>query len=268
MSNVSIYEKQCIDLVFEGKNQQYGAYQLRQESEKTTLLALFSGMLLIAALGGIFILSSFINKPAGIATPTVIDEPIIVVDYVIPKKEPIVIPKATTAAPPQAPVELTPFTPFVMVKPIDAADQVPTNNNIIPNTPTGPTSPTGVGTIPTEIPTGTGKIPLDVNAVTIAANLDYLPEYPGGILKFRQYIADNFEKPELDGVSTVKVLMSFVIEKDGSMTDIKVLRNPGFGLDVEAIRVLKSLKTKWKPGLKDGQKMRTQYTLPITVQMN
>jgi protein TonB len=62
--------------------------------------------------------------------------------------------------------------------------------------------------------------------------------------------------------------MYFVIEKDGSMTDIKVLRNPGYGMDKEAIRVLKSLKTKWKPGIKDGQKMRTQYTLPITVQMN
>ena len=267
MSNVSIYEKQWIDLVFEGKNQKYGAYQLRQESDRTTVLALFSGMLLVAAVGGIFILSSFISKPAIVDTPPVIDEPIIVVDYKVPPKVPIEIPKAATPLP-QAPKEITPFTPLVIVKPIDATDPVPTNNNVIPNTPTGPTSPTGTGTIPTEIPTGTGKIPVDPNAVTIAANLDYLPEYPGGIIKFREYIANNFEKPELDGVSTVKVLMSFVIEKDGSLSDIKVLRNPGYGLDVEAIRVLKSLKTKWKPGLKDGQKMRTQYTLPITVQMN
>ena len=52
------------------------------------------------------------------------------------------------------------------------------------------------------------------------------------------------------------------------MTDIKVLRNPGYGLDKEAVRVLKSLKTKWKPGIKDGQNVRTQYTLPIKIQMN
>ena len=63
-------------------------------------------------------------------------------------------------------------------------------------------------------------------------------------------------------------MVSFVIEKDGSMSDIKVLRNPGYGLDKEAVRVLKSLKTKWKPGVKDGQFVRTQYTLPIKIQMN
>ncbi len=268
MSNVSIYEKEWIDLVFEGKNQQYGAYQLRQENEKTTILALFSGLLFIAAISAIFLLSSFINKPVVVVeTPPVIDERVITVDYVIPKKEPIVIPKATPSTP-QAPKEPTTFTTIVVVKPILATDPVPTNKDIIPNTPTAPTSPTGTGTIPSVIPTGTGKLPVDANEVTIAANLDYLPEYPGGIIKFREYIANNFEKRELDGVATVKVLMSFVIEKDGSMSDIKVLRNPGYGLDVEAIRVLKSLKTKWKPGLKDGQKMRTQYNLPITVQMN
>lgn len=267
MSNVSIYEKKWIDLVFENKNQKYGAYQLRQENERTTLLALFSGLLFIAAISAVFLLSSFINKPVVVETPPVIDEPIIVVDYKVPPKVPIEIPKAATPLP-QAPKKITPFTPLVIVKPIDATDPVPTNNNVIPNTPTGPTSPTGTGTIPAEIHTGTVKTPTDGNAIAIEAELDYLPEYPGGIIKFREYIANNFEKPELDGVTTVKVLMSFVIEKDGSMTNIKVLRNPGYGLDVEAIRVLKSLKTKWKPGLKDGQKMRTQYNLPITVQMN
>jgi protein TonB len=61
--------------------------------------------------------------------------------------------------------------------------------------------------------------------------------------------------------------MSFVIEKDGSMTDIKVVRNPGYGLDKEAIRVLKSLRTKWSAGMKNGKKVRTQYTLPILVKM-
>ena len=268
MSNVSIYEKQWIDLVFEGKNQKYGAYQLRQENERTTIIALFSGLLLVAAIGGILILSSFINKPAVIVTTPVIDEPVIVVDYVVPPITPIVTPKTTTAIP-QAPKEPTLFTPIVVVKPIDATDPVPKNNNIIPNTPTGITSETGIGTIPTVITTGTGKIPTDTgNVVTTTAELDYLPEFPGGIKKFYEYVGTNFEKPELDGIATVKVLMSFVIEKDGSLTDIKVLRNPGYGLDTEAIRVLKSLKTKWKPGLKDGQKMRTQYTLPITVQMN
>jgi periplasmic protein TonB len=64
------------------------------------------------------------------------------------------------------------------------------------------------------------------------------------------------------------VTVSFVIEKDGSMTDIRVIRNPGYGLDKEAIRVLKSLKTKWTPGKLKGENVRTQYTLPITLRIN
>ena len=51
------------------------------------------------------------------------------------------------------------------------------------------------------------------------------------------------------------------------MTDIRVLRNPGYGLDKEAIRVLKSLKTKWEPGMMNGKAVRTAYNLPISVQM-
>ncbi|MGK4569189.1 energy transducer TonB [Flavobacterium sp. 3HN19-14] len=50
------------------------------------------------------------------------------------------------------------------------------------------------------------------------------------------------------------------------MTDIKVLRNPGYDLDKEAIRVLKSMNTKWKPGKYKGKEVRIAYTLPITVQ--
>jgi protein TonB len=241
---------------------------LRQENERTTLLALFSGLLFVVAFAGIFMLSSFINKTDVVKIPPIIDKPIIVVEYKVPPKAPVEVPKTATPLP-QTPKAPTPFAPLVVAKPIDVTEPVPINKNI-PNTPTpaGPTSPTGPVTVPTNIPTGPAKIPVDPNGITNAATLDYLPEYPGGIIKFREYIADNFEKPDIENITTIKVLMAFVIEKDGSMTDIKVLRNPGYGLDLEAIRVLKSLKTKWKPGLKDGQKMRTQYTLPITVQMN
>jgi len=64
------------------------------------------------------------------------------------------------------------------------------------------------------------------------------------------------------------VYVSFVIERDGSMTDIQVKRDPGYGLGKEAVRVLKSIKTKWAPGMIAGKPVRTAYNLPITVEMN
>ena len=240
---------------------------MRQENERTSFLALFSGLLFVAAIGGIFILSSFINKPTVLVTPTVIDEPIIVVDYFVPPKETPII-HNPTAPLPQTPKVPKLFIPII-VKPIEATDPVPIINTIITNPPTNTNPETGIRTNPNVITIGKGKIPIDTaKEITKESDLDYLPEFPGGIKKFYEYVGANFEKPDLDNVSTIKVLMTFVIEKDGSLTDIKVLRNPGYGLDLEAIRVLKSLKTKWKPGIKDGQKMRTQYMLPITVQMN
>jgi protein TonB len=66
----------------------------------------------------------------------------------------------------------------------------------------------------------------------------------------------------------MRILVSFVVEKDGSMTDIQVKRDPGYGLGKEAIRVLKSLKTKWVPGMIGTKPVRTSYSLPITVQMD
>ena len=59
-----------------------------------------------------------------------------------------------------------------------------------------------------------------------------------------------------------------MVEKDGSMTDIQVKNDPGYGLGREAIRVLKSLKTKWTPGMIGSKPVRTSYNLPITVQAN
>jgi protein TonB len=106
-----------------------------------------------------------------------------------------------------------------------------------------------------------GKINDPVNT----AVLDKMPEFPGGMAKFYTYVGNNFQRPELDVEKTLKVYISFVIERDGSITDIKVFNDPGYGLGKEAIRVLKSIKTKWAPGILNGKTVRTAYNLPITI---
>ena len=123
---------------------------------------------------------------------------------------------------------------------------------------------------------GTGNL-LESNASEITSKedgthvtrvLDKQPSFPGGMNKFYSYIAQNFKTPETEISKEVKVYVSFVIEKDGTMTDIKVPRNPGFGLDKEAIRVLTQLKIKWSPGILNGKPVRTSYNLPIVVKQN
>ena len=63
-----------------------------------------------------------------------------------------------------------------------------------------------------------------------------------------------------------RVFISFVVEKNGQLTDIKVLRGLGYGTDEEAVRVLKK-SPKWKPGIQNGRAVRVQYTIPIAFQL-
>lgn len=274
MSKSSIYENAWLNLVFEGKNKAYGAYQLRRENPKTTVYAFFMGLLFVASVSGIgMLLSSFGPKPPMHVLPDNQDS-LRLVEVVFPvEPPPIEPPMPPLPMTDTAPTEVTDardLTADIDIVSTENADDIRKNDDPPARTDDpGSGDNTGSTTSTNTNPAGTHTdvIPAD-NGRTIAttATVDVMPEFPGGVKKFLQYVADNFEKPEID--QTVTVLMSFVIEKDGSMTDIKVLRNPGYGLDKEAVRVLKSQKMKWKPGIKNGQPIRVLYTLPIKVTRN
>lgn len=98
-----------------------------------------------------------------------------------------------------------------------------------------------------------------------AMGLEVKPMYPGGMEAFYRYVGQNFRVPKVKGVTSVKIFAYFIIETDGSMSDIRVLRDPGYGLAEEAVRVLKGCPEKWTPGVSNGQKVRCAYNLPITI---
>jgi periplasmic protein TonB len=272
MSNVSILEKKWIDLVFENKNQEYGAYQLRQENPKTTATAFIYAVVFLFCVSAIGMLFSSFGTKAIVEPDIFLSPPITLTDIVYPPKtDPIVIPKLNPITKIKDDISKKDLTNVIVVKKEDKPDEIKNNND--PKTNPNPVENGVVGGIIDDNPsTGKGQdvlktIPVVIpnNTIESFANLDVMPEFPGGISKFYEYVGNNFEKPELESGTILTVYVSFVIEKDGKMTDIKVIRNPGFGMEVEAIRVLKSLKTNWKAGIKDGQKVRTLYTLPIKV---
>lgn len=268
MSKSSIYETSWTNLVFENKNKEYGAYQLRQENSKTTLTALFMGLLLLAALGSVSILINKFRTMDPVETEPVIYEPFTIVDVaVVPVQpiapEPIAPPQQSTAA---APSTSTQLTHPVIATPDQATPEIATNANNAPAVE----NPTGTGTAVNAMPTtggggGEAIVPVVTNDPLLPALLDKMPEFPGGMAKFYTYVGNNFNRPELDAERTLKVYVSFVIERDGSITDIMVKNDPGYGIGKEAIRVLKSLKTKWIPGVLNGKAVRTAYNLPITI---
>jgi protein TonB len=274
MSKSNIFETSWIDLVFENRNQEYGAYHLRQENTKTSFFALFLGVSLLTAAISIPMVYNYLNPEHRIPT-------------LVPDLPAVVVVDITTYVPPQAKVEepmpeaKKPITQNIntdaqlinpqivhadAATPKDIASNIDLKTNPIDNT--SGVSGSGVGTTPS---TGTAVVSspgIAENAILNSNMVDKMPEFPGGIKKFYSYVGNNFEKPDLEIENAIRVSVSFVIEKDGSMTDIKVLKDPGYGLGAEAIRVLKSLKTKWSPGMYEGKSVRTSYNLPITIQPN
>lgn len=275
MSKSNIFETSWINLVFENRNKEYGAYHLRQENTKTSFFALFMGVSLLTAAISIPMVYNYLNPEHRI--PSLVPDlpPIVVVDidpYVLPetKVEEVVIPEIKNPITENINTNAQLINPEIVhaeaATPKDIATNIDLKNNPSDNT-SGIVS-SGVGTTPS---TGTAvaSTPGITDTTILSSNVvDKMPEFPGGIKKFYTYVGNNFEKPELESENAIRVSVSFVIEKDGSMTDIKVLKDPGYGLGAEAIRVLKSLKTKWSPGMFEGKAVRTSYNLPITIQPN
>lgn len=94
--------------------------------------------------------------------------------------------------------------------------------------------------------------------------VDIKPEYPDGVEAFYQFIAKNFKTPEEEGLNG-KILTTFVIEIDGSISDVKVLQDIGYGSGAEVIKVL-SMSKKWIPAKLNGIPVRVLYQFPITIQ--
>jgi TonB family protein len=96
--------------------------------------------------------------------------------------------------------------------------------------------------------------------------VDKMPEYPGGMSAFYQFFGKNVkipseaEKQQING----RVMVAFVVAEDGSLKDFKVLKDPGYGLSEEVLRVLQK-SPKWTPGTKNGKNVSVAYTLPISI---
>lgn len=100
------------------------------------------------------------------------------------------------------------------------------------------------------------------------SKLDKKPEFPGGSNDFRRDIHLNFRIPEIDNKGNHIIRVSFVIETDGTMTNFKLVNDPGFGLGEEAIRVLSGFKKKWVPGVRKNETVRSLYILPIQINIS
>ncbi|MGF7075212.1 TonB family protein [Mucilaginibacter sp. R-33] len=99
----------------------------------------------------------------------------------------------------------------------------------------------------------------------VFTSVEQVPEFPGGIEAFSKFLATNIRYPKAARDNNVqgRVIITFVVEKDGSLSNMKVVRGIGSGCDEEAVRVL-SISPAWKPGIQNGKAVKVQYSVPIS----
>jgi len=270
----SLFDKGWIDMVFEGRNKKYGAYQLRSENPKVTMIALISGALFFTAVvAAPYIYGKVKNNMAN----TEVKEKEIIQVVEIPDEEIVELPpeppKVEQVQAPKSLVEEVKFKPIVAAKKEeikeeainidDLKDKNPSNQNKEADLSAGDIN---IGAYAGDLDKGVEPTGED-DGVYVGATLQVKPDFPGGINAFRKFVGDNFRTPDLDRDMDLKIHVSFVVEKDGSLTAIKILKDPGYGAGKEAERVLKSLKTKWSPGEQNGKKVRSSFTMPITIRV-
>lgn len=258
---LDILKGQWLDIVFENRNKVYGAYELRRDNPKTTLRSLAIGAAIFVFLVSIPMLARLM--PEKEQEKVVLDQKITTVNLPPPKEE--VIPENLPPPPPPPPREdVVKFVKPVVAKAEEVVEEPPKIKEIV-DKKLGSETIKGDPDAPLSIePVGTGpKDVIDDNKVYNTAGIEVKPDFPGGMAKFYSYIANNFRFEE-EGVSG-RVIVTFVVEKDGSLTDIKVIRDIGFGSGKEAIRVLQR-SPKWVPGEQNGKKVRVLYSLPIAIQ--
>lgn len=272
MSKLDILNQNWIDIVFEGRNKEYGAYQLRKDNAKNTNKAvIIGGLFFILAISSpiiIKLLSSngdeedkvFQQTEVVLATPPPID-----------KKAP---PPPPPVEPPPPKVDQVRFPPPV-VKPDDQVveEEPPTIKDLEKADPGQKTLKGNPDAdIQIENPTfGDGPVNQKVteDSNEIFTNVEQLPRFPGGDAAFGNFLRKNLMYPAVARENNIqgRVIVNFVVEKDGSLTDIKVLRGLEGGLSEEAIRVLKRTP-KWEPGIQNGRPVRVSFTIPILFQLS
>jgi protein TonB len=268
ITKFDLYKAEWLDVVFDSRNKEYGAYELRQHYGRTMTKAMgitFAGL-------AVLVIASIVFKPKPGEILVIRDVPIL--DMKTFKQEKLIEkPKQAKAEDAPKPVEhiKTLASPPPVIVANDPVVQPHTTAELQASTigsveSKGDDKPGNV--IADKGPVGTGSGPVVDNTVHDINGVEVMPEPVGGAAAWSKFLQKNLRFPVVaqeQGVSG-KVYMSFVIEKDGQLSNIKVERGAGFGFDEEASRVLKLAKA-WKPGMQNGQAVRVKYVIPMNFQL-
>ncbi|MDR3272580.1 MAG: TonB family protein [Flavobacteriaceae bacterium] len=267
------------DIVFENRNKTYGAYRLRNNQDGYLLKAFIIGTIIfLAAVFSMFLYNKWesskgngdyainvdltdlnTNRPKEEEKPQEIKEP----EKIPPKQEETAQVKMVMPTPKKdnlVKVEAPPPT----AKEAENKDLGTTNREGKLST-----GAIGGGPVSEGPPVGPQVVepPKDDNKV-FDGNVDQEAQYPGGLDALTGFIGSNLEYPQeaIDNSTQGKVTVKFVVEKDGSVSNIQIVKDIGDGCGQEVVRILKKTK-KWKAAMVNNAPVRSYYRLPVTFRL-
>lgn len=272
MSKIDLISSDWVDLVFEGRNKAYGAYRLRKSTTKRNILAMVAVVLLLIVAFIILTVKNFVDEQRAKVAMTQVAE---LTNYKQPEKKAEVKQKKVEVEPERVVERVKSsikFTPPVIKKDeeVKPDEELKTQDELM-------STKTAIGTFDVKgNDDANGEIlkakeviaepepPKHEEENKVFDIVEQQPLFPGGPAALMKYLTEHTKYPVVAQENGVqgRVTVQFVVEKDGSISDVHVLRGVDPSLDKEAVRVVKSMP-RWTPGKQNGITVRVNYRVPV-----
>ncbi len=273
MGKIDLISNSWVDLVFEGKNKEYGAYRDRKTTGARNVKAMvlvFTTLAIIIALGYAKVaIENALPKKVAIETDVELSKLAQKKEAKVERKEPVkveieqkVVEKVKSSVK---------FTAPEIKKDEEVApeDELKSQDDLAKtNTAIGSFDVKGNDEAEGEVLKAKEVIAEEKVEEKVFDVVEQMPQFPGGDAELFKFLSENIKYPtiaEENGVQG-RVIVTFVVETDGSITDVKVVRSVDPSLDREASRVVKAMPN-WIPGKQNGQAVRVKYTVPVTFRL-
>lgn len=276
MSKVDLIDNNWVDLVFEGRNKEYGAYALRKETGKRNLksmLIVFAAIIAImAAVAAKVAIENAFPKKVAMETDVELSKLAQKKEAKVEKKAPVKVEEQKVVEKVKSSVK---FTPPVIKKDSEVKPEEELKSQEDLNK-----TKTAIGSFDVKGNDEAGGEVLKAKEVIAQPEppkeeetkvfdvVEVMPSFPGGQSALFEYLSKNIKYPvvaEENGVQG-RVIVTFVVERNGSITDVQVAKSVDPSLDKEAVRVIKSMP-HWIPGKQNGSAVRVKFTVPVTFRL-
>lgn len=276
MSKIDLISNEWTDLVFEGRNQAYGAYKLRKGTAKRNVWAL----IIVGLAAALLYLGLQLQKMAEANKKVENTQAVELAKLNTEKKEAKVEKKEIIKQEPEKVVEQVKssvkFTAPIIKKDSEVKeedeiklDEVQKSDKAVGAFTVEGNDEVGGAVLKAKEDIAAPEPPKHVVEETkIFTVVEQMPMFPGGDAALMGYLRDNIKYPTVAAENGVqgRVVVGFVVERDGSITDVNILRGVDPSLDREAMRVVKSMP-KWTPGKQNGSAVRVKYQVPVSFRL-